>query len=139
MKLIPIVGLAAVMAAGLGSAAFAQTYSDPNYDQSARDYQSQSDTYQDQRNVYQNQQDAYAQRSDAYAAKRDAYERQRRAYERQRAAYDAQYGAGAYESYYGAYNPRENYGDRLNDMRGDNADGYDRGSQEYQGDGERPY
>ena len=133
MKLFPVVGLAALMAAGLGSAALAQSYSDPDYQ---RSYQN----YQDQQNVYENQRDAYAQSSDQYTAKRAAYERQRRAYMRARDLYDSQYGAGAYERYYGndAYNPDGNYGNRLNDYRGDNDDGYDRGAADRDDDG-RPY
>jgi len=104
MKIFPLVGIAAIAAAGLGSAALAQSYSDPNYQRSYQDYQDQSRTYQDQQNVYQNQRDAYAQQRDEYSAKRAAYDRQRRAYERARDRYDAEYGAGAYEAYYG-YGP----------------------------------
>jgi hypothetical protein len=94
MKLIPIAGLAAVLAVGIGGAAVAQSYGDPDYAQSVQQYQYQRDAYDNQRQDYD-------QRAGAYDAQRDAYRHQRRDYERARAAYDAQYGPGAYDRYYG--------------------------------------
>jgi hypothetical protein len=88
------IGVSLILVAGMGAPALAQPAPDPNYVQSAQDYQSQRDAYAVQRQTYD------AQR-DTYDAQRRTYERQRHAYERRRAEYDAQYGPGAYARYYG--------------------------------------
>ena len=105
MKLIPLVGLAALMAAGAGSAALAQgqyaPYENPNV-QAYRDYQTQRNVYDNQADAYARQREAYDRNAADYGAERRAYERRLRAYERARAMYDAEYGPGAYEYYYRA-------------------------------------
>ncbi len=125
MKLVPLAGLAALLAVGAGSAALAQSqyepYNDmsnynapPNYPPGDNPNVEAYRNYQDQRSVYDNQVDAYARQSDTYddqrgaydqnaatyRADRRAYQRRLRAYERARADYDAEYGPGAYERYY---------------------------------------
>lgn len=112
MKLIPIVGLAALIAASAGSAALAQgaRYPDENPNVEAyRDYQAQRGAYDDQVDAYARQRDDYAQQRDDYQqnaadyrAERRAYERRLRDYEWAREAYDAKYGPGAYEYYHRA-------------------------------------
>lgn len=94
MKTLQAIGVSLILAAGMGAPALAQPAQDPNYTQSAQDYQAQRDTYAVQRQDYD------AQRG-TYEAQRRAYERQRHAYELRRAEYDAQYGPGAYARYYG--------------------------------------
>ncbi|HZK98828.1 MAG TPA: hypothetical protein VFC47_02920 [Caulobacteraceae bacterium] len=95
MNFLPVAGLAAVIAVGIGGAAAAQTaYGDPDYAQSVQQYQYQRD-------AYDNQRQGYDDRAATYDAQRDAYRHQRRDYERARAAYDAEYGSGAYDRYYG--------------------------------------
>jgi hypothetical protein len=94
VKTLQAIGVSVVLIAGLGASASAQPATDPNYVQSAQDYQSQRDAYAVQRQTYD------AQR-DTYEAQRRTYERQKHAYERRRAEYDAQYGPGAYARYYG--------------------------------------
>ena len=114
MKLIPLAGLAAVIALGAGSAALAQSQPDPNYSpgdnpnvQAERNYQDQRSVYDsqvdanaEQREDYAGQRGAYDQNAAAYRADRRAYQRRLRDYDRARADYDAQYGPGAYERYY---------------------------------------
>jgi len=112
MKLIPVVGLAALISASAGSAALAQGARYPNENpnvEAYRDYQAQRDAYGDQVDAYARQRDDYAEQRDAYEqnavdyrAERRAYERRLRAYEWAREAYDARYGPGAYEHYYRA-------------------------------------
>jgi hypothetical protein len=112
MKLMPIAGLAALIVAGAGSAALAQ--SDPNYPsgynpnvQADQNYQAQKNAYDSQMDATARAQDDYAQQRGAYdqnaadyQAERRAYKHRLREYERARADYDALYGPGAYERVY---------------------------------------
>jgi hypothetical protein len=116
MKLIPLAGLAALLVAGAGSAALAQSQSDPNYApgqnpnvQADQNYQAQKNAYDNQADAaaraqgdYAQQRDAYDQNSAAYQAARRDYRRRLHEYERARADYDALYGPGAYERYHAA-------------------------------------
>ncbi len=116
MKLIPLAGLAVLLAVGASSAALAQGQPDPNYAPGDNPNVQADRNYQDQRNAYDSQVDANAQQRDDYDAQRGAYDqnnaayhadrrafqRRLREYDRARADYDAQYGPGAYERYYPA-------------------------------------
>jgi hypothetical protein len=103
MRPSALTALAALIAAGVGSAVLAQDQygydQNPNV-QAYRQEQEQRSVYDYQQDAYARARDTYAQRSADYQAERSAYEHRLARYQRARAAYDAQYGPGAYERFY---------------------------------------
>ncbi|MEO8813085.1 MAG: hypothetical protein ABI376_09275 [Caulobacteraceae bacterium] len=111
MKPIAMAALAAVIAAGAGTAALAQYRDDPDATagvdansnpnvEAYREYQDQRGVYDDQRDVYARQRGAYDDKAMDYRTQRRDYEQRLRDYDRARADYDREYGPDAYERYY---------------------------------------
>lgn len=101
MKHVMKVGMASVLALGIGLPAAAQQYRPtPEYQRQQEVYDAQRSQYEDQRAQYEGRREDYRETRRNYAEARRDYERRLAEWNRAQAIYDRRYGRGSYARMY---------------------------------------